>query len=102
MSNNSYITFYQNEVRAVEITINDQDDVAWTPSTAYMTVVDNDGDVIVSEAVVLVSANTVVGLIDTRTTETPGDYYLIWRILQTVGASTYTYYHKTALVVEAL
>lgn len=102
MSNQTYITFYQNEVRAVEISVRDQDDAVWTPSSAFMSVVDEAENIIVAETATMVSTNTILGLINTTVTATPGKYYIIWKILKTAGNSTYTFYHKTTLVVEEL
>ncbi len=102
MGNQTYLTFYENEVRAVEISIRDKDDAVWTPSAAYAQVVDESGDVVVAETTAMVSTNTILYLVNTTTTATPGKYFIIWRILQTVGSSTYTFYHKTTLVVEEL
>lgn len=102
MSNQTYITFYEDEIRAVEISVRDQDDAIWTPTAAYITIVDEDGDVVVAETAAMVSSNTILGLINTTVTSTPGKYFIIWRILKTSGTSTYTFYHKTTLVVEEL
>ena len=102
MSNQTYITFYENEVRAVEISVRDQDDAVWTPSSAYISVIDEAETIIVAETPAMVTSNTILGLIDATVTVTPGKYYIIWRILKTSGESTYTFYHKTTLVVEEL
>jgi len=102
MSNLTYITLYQNEVRAIEIEIRDQYDELWYPSSAYVKFLDEDGNTVINEIPAYVSENTINTIVSSSITATPGKYYLIWRILKESGSNTYTYYHKTCLVVEEL
>jgi len=102
MSNQTYMTLYENEVRAVEISIRDQDDAVWYPSSAYVKIVDDDGNTVVNEVPVMVFENTILTKVDTNITSVPGKYHLIWKILKTSGSTTYTFYHKTTLTVEEL
>ena len=102
MSNQTYMTLYENEVRAVEISIRDQDDAVWYPSSAYVKIVDDDGNTVVNEVPAMVSENTILTKVDTNITSVPGKYHLIWKILKTSGSTTYTFYHKTTLTVEEL
>ena len=66
----TYITFYQGEIRAVEITIRDQDDDDFDPSGAYFSVVDSDGTTVKAEADCLVTENKIYALINTEVTAT--------------------------------
>ena len=99
MSNQSYITLYEDEVRSVSLAIRDQDDVVWTPTLAYFQVVDEDGDTVSAEVSGAISTNVVTAEITTTVTATPGTYFIIWRVLDSTG---HTFYHKTRLVVEEL
>jgi hypothetical protein len=100
----TYITMYENEIRAVQLAIRDQDDAAYDPSSAYASVIDAEGSVVVEETAAMVEANVVYTLIGTAVTANAGDYQIIWRIVKTVTApsTTYTYYHKTDLTVEEI
>jgi len=98
----TYVDMYENEVRAIEISIRDQDDVEFEPSSAYATIVDSNGDTVVAETAAMVAGNQVYTVVNVITTETPGDYEIIWKILKVAGAQTYVYYHKTHLVVNEL
>ena len=98
----TYVDMYENERRAIEISIRDQDDATWDPTAAYASVIDEDGDTVVAEAVAYVTDNLIYTIIDSTVTETPGNYQVIWRITKTSGVQTYTYYHKTVLTVKEL
>ncbi len=91
-------TFYKNEIRALEITVRDQDGNEYAPSGAYVEVQDDVGDTVVAEQVALVTSNRVSTLIGTATTASPGTYNIIWRLLK----SGYTYFHVTQLEVRKL
>jgi Ni,Fe-hydrogenase III component G len=94
----TYQTFYKNEVRALQITVRDQDGNAYSPSAAYVEVQDNVGQTVVPEQVAQVTDNTVQTLIGTATTASSGTYNVIWLILY----QQYTYYHVTELEVRKL
>jgi hypothetical protein len=91
-------TFLQNEVRALEITVRDQDGNAYAPDAAYFQVQDEDGLEVVAEQAASVVNNTVNALIGTTTTAQVGTYYIIWRLVK----GQYTYYHVTELEVHKL
>lgn len=100
MNSNTYITFYQNEVRAATITIRDQDYTAVTPTSASTFQVTNcEGTVVLTEDNATVSSNTLTGVITTTVTANVGDYYIIWKIVDDDG---YIYYHRTGLEVKKL
>lgn len=98
----TYLTIYQNEQRAAELEIRDQDDAEYTPTTVYAKIVNSAGTVVVAEAAALIIGNTATMLITSTISATIGDYEIIWRITKTSGDTTYTYYHKTQLVIEEL
>jgi len=103
----TYQTLYQNEIRAIEITINQQDGTQFIPSGAYVTILrtaDSDNayagtdytdTVVIAEQAAQVNGNSVSTLIGTTTTANVGTYKILWKILR----STYTYYHVTDLEV---
>jgi len=95
---NTYQSFYQNEIRALELTINDQDGNNFYPSAAYAEVKTDTGVQVVAEQPAMVDSNQVRTLIGTTVTATVGEYKVIWRILY----SGYTYYHITILEVQEL
>ena len=93
-------SFLQNEIRALEITVRDQDGNAFTPTGAYVEVQDANGEVVVAEQVAQVTSNTVNTIIGIATTAQVGTYYIIWRLVDSTGP--YTYYHVTELEVAKL
>jgi hypothetical protein len=98
----SYITLYQNEVRAVEITIRDEKDLIWEPDTAYFSIIDSNGTVVLDEATAMVQDNKVFAIFPSSVSATCGSYDIIWKIEKEVNPNTYVYYHKTNVVVEEL
>ncbi len=97
-------TFLQNEVRALEITVRDQDGNAYNPDGATYTVQDENGDTVpsagtpISDFAARVENNTVSTIIGTATTAQVGTYYIIWKLLK----DQYTYLHVTELEVRKL
>lgn len=98
----TYLTIYQGEQRAVELAIRDHDDAEYEPTNVYAKVVDESGNIVQEEASALLVSNTASILITSATSATEGDYEIVWRIVKTSGEVTYTYYHKTHLVIEEL
>jgi hypothetical protein len=94
----TYQSMYQNEIRALELTINDQDGAVFAPSAAYTSVRDSDGTTVVAEQDAQVDNNQIRTIIGTAVTATPGEYDVIWRIITT----EYTYYHITQLEIQEL
>jgi hypothetical protein len=94
----TYQTMYQNEIRALEITIRDQDGNTFAPDTAYFSVYDEDGVAVGNvpeNQSAQVTNNTVIALIGTATTAQLGVYHIVWKIVK----NSYTYYHTTYLEV---
>lgn len=98
----SYITLYQNEVRAVSITIRDEKDLVWIPSTAHFSIINSEGVTVLSEATAMVENNIVYAIFPSSVSATCGSYDIIWKIEKTVAPNTYIYYHKTNVIVEEL
>ena len=94
--------FNQNERRAVELTIDDQDGTTFEPDTAYVTVYDNSDDSeVVGEQDAYVDGSNIYTIIGPAVTANVGEYKIVWRIIKGEGESQYTYYHATILgVVE--
>lgn len=98
MANRTLQEMNQNEVRPLELTINDHTGSNFIPSAAYTTIYDDSGNVVVAEQPAMVISNTVYTVIGTTVSATVGDYVVKWRILY----STYTYYHATDLQIVEL
>ena len=98
----SYITLYQNEVRAISITIRDEKDLAWSPSTAKFYIINSNGDTVLSEATAMVEDNIVYAIFPSSVSTVCGSYDIVWKIEKVVAPNTYIYYHKTNVVVEEL
>ena len=96
------ISINENEVRAVSLEIRDQNDDNFEPTDAYASVVDEDNAVVVVEAEALITDNAISTLIDVAVTANIGTYYIIWKIVQSVGATNYVYYHKTKIDVMSV
>jgi len=90
--------FNQNEIRAVELNINDQDGTDFEPDSATTTIYDNSDDtVVVEEQSALVDGSDVRTLIGIVVTANVGEYKIVWKLIK----GDYTYYHATILgVVE--
>lgn len=95
MANRTLQEMIVNEVRPLELTINDHTGAPFSPSAAYVTIYDEDGDVVVSEQAAMVVNDKIYTVIGTTTSGTIGNYVVKWKILY----STYTYYHATDLQI---
>lgn len=91
-------TLYQNEIRAVQLRLTDQDDASFQPDSAYTTIYDSSGTEVRAEQAIYTDSNSVYDIIGTTVTATVGDYEIIWKIVK----GSYTYYHKTNLTVLSL
>ena len=91
--------FYQNESRAIQLTLLDQNNTAFTPASATYYTTDGDGTSVKAEMEATVSSNTVTASAGTPITGTPGEYYMVWKI---VDPSGYIYYHRTRIQVLTL
>jgi hypothetical protein len=91
----TYQAFYVNEVRKLEITVNDEDGNPFTGFTGDVSVLDSVGQTIIPEAVATVDENTISTTITQTTTAAAGDYKIVWKI----SKSGHIYYHITELAV---
>ena len=94
----TYLTFYEKEIRAVELLVRDQVDAPFTVDAATAKVIDKHDTVVVAETVAMAVGNSVTFLIGLAVTSVPGTYDIIWKLTKGI----YTFYHKTRLVVEDL
>ena len=93
---NTYQSFYQNEDRALEIDINDQDGNDFAPSAAWAQVRTDKGVTVIAEQPAMVAGSSIRTLIGPTVTATVGEYKVIWR----VAYGGHTYYHITILEVQ--
>jgi len=98
MANRTYQEMNQNEIRPLEVSINDHTGAPFSPSAAYSSVYDADGAEIVSEQPAMVIDNKIYTVIGTIVSANTGNYTVKWRIVY----SNYTYYHATDLVIVEL
>jgi methionine-rich copper-binding protein CopC len=99
MADRTYQELNINEIRAVELTIENKDGVSFSPSAAWVTVNDSQGNDIVARQSASTSGNQISTVIGTITTSATGDYSIIWEMLSGDG---YIYYHCTQLEVIPL
>ena len=95
---NTYQSFYQNEDRALEISIDDQDGNDFSPSGAWVEVKNKADEIIISEQPAMVAGGSVRTLIGPTVTGTTGEYKVIWRL----AYGGHTYYHVTILTIQPL
>lgn len=91
-------TLYQNEKRAVEIRLTDQNDESFVPDAAYTTIYDSDGNVVRELQNCYQDGNSIYDIVGPTVTENVGNYEIIWK----VESGDYIYYHKTNLTVLSL
>jgi hypothetical protein len=94
----TYQTLYEGEVRAVEITINDQNGQDFEPDEATAKILDSNDNVVVAEQDAMISGNQIYTIVGTATTSNVGTYKIIWKITK----GSYIYYHSTDLEVHDL
>ncbi len=98
MADRTYQELNINEIRAIQLIIEDNDGVEFAPSAAYVTVKDKQGNTKVPTQQAFVSGNGVSTIIGSITTSAAGNYNVIWEL----NKSGYTYYHCTELQVIPL
>lgn len=90
--------FYQNEKKVVQIALYDDDNADFEPDSAYSTVKNSSGTVVIEEQSALSSGNLISTIIGPTVTGTVGEYYIVWRILKNDNI----YYRKTNINVYEL
>lgn len=98
MADRTYQELNIGEIRKVELTIEDQDGLAFIPSAAYIQVNDKDGNVIIPKQSAVIQNNLVNTTIGTVVTSAEGRYNLIWDFHK----NGLTYYHCTELEIVQL
>jgi hypothetical protein len=98
MSDHTYQELNINEIRAVQLTIEDRNGIEFAPSASYVTIKDIQGNIKVPKQMAFSSGNKISTIVGTRTTSAAGNYNIIWEIKK----SGYTYYHCTELEVSPL
>jgi hypothetical protein len=86
----------------VTISIRDQNDNIWVPTSASAWVNDSNGTIVQAEDVAEVSSNTATLVITTDVTITSGTYEIVWKLSKASNTVPYIYYHKTQLTVEEI
>ena len=94
----TYQELYINEVRQIQITVNDQDGNPFTNFTATATVLNSAGGTVVAETAGTVNENTISTTINQTTTRRTGKYKIVWKI----SKSVHVYYHVMELSVIEL
>jgi methionine-rich copper-binding protein CopC len=98
MGNRTMQEMQVNEIRPLELTINDHNGEPFAPSAAYVTIYDEDGEEVVAEQAAMIVNDRVYTVIGTATSANIGRYTVKWRILYSI----YTYYHATDLEIVDL
>ena len=98
MADRTYQELNQNEIRTVQLTIEDTDGVGFAPSAAYVTIKDKNGATVVAEQAAPLQNNNAYTTVNTITTSAAGYYNLIWKFEK----DSLTYYHCTELEVIPL
>lgn len=98
MADRTYQELNIGEIRAVELTIEDNDGIDFSPSAAYVQITDKEDNTIVPRQQAFIQNNRAYTIVGTMTTSAEGRYSLIWELKKT----GYTYYHCTELEVTQL
>jgi len=98
MADRTYQELNINEIRAIQLIIEDNDGIDFAPSAAYVTIQDKQGNIKVPSQQAFVINNSVSTIVGSMTTSATGRYNVIWELLK----SGYTYYHCTELEVIPL
>jgi hypothetical protein len=98
MADHTYQELNINEIRAIQLTIDDNDGLAFAPSASYVTIKDKQGNIKVPRQAAFSDGNKVSTIVGTMTTSATGNYNVIWELYK----SGYTYYHCTELEVITL
>lgn len=94
----TYQTLYRDEIRPVEITVNDQDGQPFLSDSASASVYDSNNEIVVPIQAAYTVSNKVYTVIGTVVTSTVGEYKIVWKLLK----DTYIYYHSTDIIIEEL
>lgn len=98
MSDRTYQELNINEIRAIQLIIENNDGVDFAPSAAYVTITDKLGNTKVPRQAAFTINNTISTIVGSMTTSAAGNYNVTWELQK----SGYTYYHCTELEVIPL
>ena len=96
--NDEYISLFVGEVRAIELTVRDQDDVDFIPDGVSVTIKDFDAVDIITDQVAVINTNRISTLITTEVSSVAGIYFIIWKITKEEAI----YYHKTIINIREI
>lgn len=98
MANRTQQEINQNEVRPIELTMHNDTGAPFYPTSATVSIYDEDNTAVVEDAVAMVTGEKITYLLDTTVTATVGSYVMKWKIIY----DSYTYYHATDIDVVEL
>ena len=98
MADRTYQELNINEIRAIQLIIEDNDGIEFAPSASYVTIKDKQGNTKVPRQAAFSAGNQISTIVGTITTSAAGQYNVIWEL----NKSGYTYYHCTELEVIPL
>lgn len=94
----TYTTLYIGETRALSIYVRDQNDDDFIAVSASTYIKNSNDEIVVSETPAIVSAASVISLLDTVVTSAAGNYEVVW----TLNKSGYVYKHVSFVKVVEL
>lgn len=94
----TYIKFYENEYRTIELLIRDMDENDFVPDTATCRIEDNEDNVVMEETNCQIVSNGIRVTVPTDVTDVKGIYSVLW----TLTKDRMIYRHRTVLNVEEL
>jgi len=99
----TYATIFQNEIRTLELSIRNEDETRFIPTSASVYVTDLDGEKVEDCTVSIgtsggVNENVITALITKNTSQIPAEYLVYWNIVK----NTNTFVHRTNLLVLEL
>lgn len=94
----TYIKFYEDEYRTLQLLVRDMQEEPFNPDTATCHIKDSENEIVMEETTCMVIANAVRVTIPSAITNVKGLYKVLW----TIWKDGHSYKHKTILNVEVL
>jgi hypothetical protein len=98
MANRTQQEINQNEVRPLELTMHNDTGAPFYATSATVSVYDENGTALVTDAVAMVTGEKIIYLLDATVTANVGSYTVKWKIIY----NSYIYYHATDVDVVEL
>jgi hypothetical protein len=95
---NTYVKFYENEYRTIEILVRDMNEEDYNIDYATCHIEDDEENIIMDETICMVTGNKIKITIPLNITYLKGIYYVRW----TLHKDSLIFKHKTILNVEEL